>query len=98
MPRTRSILPLALLLVTLPGCLYANFKFPLDEDLQETELGDKVGTSRLQAFLWLVMVGDAGTQAAAENGGIRVMTHADRAILSVLFGLYFRETTIVYGR
>lgn len=35
------------------GCLYAKIKVPLDSDVSETELGDKVGKSSCQSALWL---------------------------------------------
>ena len=36
-------------------------------------------------------------KAAAEQGGIATINHADMEVTSILFGLYSRETTIVYG-
>lgn len=90
-------LPLALLsLALLCGC-FVNVKVPLDTDLDRTQLGSKVGEASAQSVLWLVLWGDSGTQAAAEQGGITVITHADRQIFTILFGIYARETTIVYG-
>ncbi len=80
-----------------PGCLFADFKTTLDRDFDKTSLGTKQGESSAQAFLWLVAVGDAGAQAAAEDGKITVIHHADEEIVSVLFGLYYKQTTIVYG-
>ena len=88
---------LLLLAASLPGCLFANIQSPLDRDLDETSLGHKVGRSSWRSYLWAVAVGDAGTQAAAENGDITVIRHADEEIFSVLFGLYYVQTTIVYG-
>jgi hypothetical protein len=41
--------------------------------------------------------GDAGTQAAARNGGIKTLNHADTQIFSILGFVYTRQTTIVYG-
>lgn len=93
---------LAWLLVVFPllctGCLYTHISVPLDTDLQETDLGDKTGKSYYQSVMGLVAWGDAGTHAAAQNGGITTLKHADREILSMLFGLYYRETTVVYGK
>ncbi|MEE9127373.1 MAG: TRL domain-containing protein, partial [Planctomycetota bacterium] len=60
---------LAAFLLLLPGCLYAKVTVPLDTDLQETNLGDKTGKSLFQSVLWLFAWGDAGTQAAARDGG-----------------------------
>ena len=45
----------------------------------------------------MVAWGDAGTKAAAENGGITTILHADRKDFSILGGLYYEYTTIVYG-
>ena len=50
-----------------------------------------------KSLLWLVAWGDAGTKAAAENGNIKVIRHADSRFFSVLFGLYTEVTTVVYG-
>ena len=86
-----------LLLALTPSCVYSNIQTPLDVDLNETKLGDKVGESKFKSILWLVAWGDAGTQAAAENGGITTIHHADRKLYSVLFGLYYVQTTVVYG-
>lgn len=93
----RLTLLLVLLLLPAAGCLYAHYRTPLDTNLENTRLGDKVGTSERRAILWLFLWGDAGTSAAARNGGLRVIHHADREVLSVLFGLYFRERLILYG-
>jgi hypothetical protein len=41
--------------------------------------------------------GDAGTAKAAENGGLTTINHMDMQIFSILFGLYTRQKTIVYG-
>jgi hypothetical protein len=81
----------------MPGCLYVDVKVPLDTDLDRTELGDRVGKSKMQSVLWLFAWGDAGTQAAAQDCGLTVIRHADQEIFSVLFGLYSSRTTVVYG-
>ncbi len=81
----------------LSGCLYTNTRFPLDEDLWQTELGSKVGVASSHSVAWLVAWGDAGTKKAAENGGITVVNHMDMGIESYVFGLYVRRDTIVYG-
>ncbi len=90
-----AVLGLAVLL--LPGCVYAHVKQPLDTDLQATRLGSKVGKASNHAVLWLVAWGDASTQAAAQHGGITTINHADSEWLSVLWFVYGRQTTIVYG-
>ena len=85
------------LLLVLPGCLYANVKFPLDINLDKTELGDKVGEASGYSVLALFAWGDYGTQAAAENGGITTINHADQRLHSVLAFVWVKRTTIVYG-
>jgi hypothetical protein len=79
------------------GCLYSKIQRPLDRDFHITELGSKEGRSTNHSLLWLVSWGDAGTRAAAANGGISVIKHADQEFMAVLFGLYVRYTTVVYG-
>lgn len=87
----------ALVCVSLQSCMFTDIQVPLDTDLQETDLGDKTGESTLQSILGLVMWGDAGTQAAAKNGNISTLKHADQKIFSILWGVYYRQTTVVYG-
>ena len=79
------------------GCLYMKVKGPFDTDLNQTTLGDKIGKAHSQSILWLVAWGDAGTAAAAKEGGITTVNHMDVEVFSILFGLYLRTTTIVYG-
>jgi hypothetical protein len=88
---------LGLCLLASTGCIYMNVVQPLDTDLATTELGSKVGKSEAQAILGLVAWGDAGTQAAAKDGGIKTLRHADTQVFSILGFLYTRQTTIVYG-
>jgi hypothetical protein len=86
-----------LLAALLSGCIYSNVAIPLDTDLDETKLGANVGRSEAQSILWLFAWGDAGIQAAAKRGRLTTLRHADQRTLMVLFGLYTRQTTIVYG-
>jgi hypothetical protein len=79
------------------GCLYTNIQRPLDKNFHTTDLGSREGRASNRSILWLFAWGDAGTKAAAENGDISVITHADQEMLFVLFGLYFSVTTVVYG-
>ena len=88
---------LALLAVPLLAGCFINAKVPFDTDLDRTELGSKTGTATVRSVLWLVMWGDAGTQAAATNGGITTITHMDQELFVVLFGIYASETIVVYG-
>jgi hypothetical protein len=81
----------------LSGCFYAKVTTPLDTDVDKTVLGAKTGKAVAQSVLWAVAWGDAGTAAAAKNGGITTVNHMDREIFSVFFGIYTETTTIVYG-
>ena len=85
------------LMLSLGGCLYANVKTPLDQDLNQTELGSKIGRSNAYSILGLVSWGDAGTRAAAMDGDLKVINHMDVEYYIILLGLYTRRTTIVYG-
>jgi hypothetical protein len=97
----RSVLTVILLIglvtVLASGCVYTKVQRPQDKNYEKTELGSKEGRSQLQSILWIIAWGDGGTKAAAENGNIKVIKHADTETLVVLFGLYTRLTTVVYG-
>ena len=97
MKRTALLVVVLAFMVVLNGCLYANVIVPLDIDADKTAIGSKVGTSTCQSVLWLVAWGDASTEAAAKNGNISVVNHMDQEVFSILFGLYSKSTTIVYG-
>jgi len=79
------------------GCAYVHTKTPFDDDLNNTELGSKKGTAEAYSVLWLVAWGDASYAAAAQNGDIQVLKHADQEVYQVLLGLYTRWRVIVYG-
>jgi hypothetical protein len=79
------------------GCAYMHTQTPLDINFDNTSMGSKVGKSHTYSVLWLVSWGDGGTKAAAEGGGITGIKHADIETYIILFGLYARITTVVYG-
>ena len=91
----------AILLVALlsAGCanMYANYKFSNDIHVDNTVLGKKEGRASRHTVLWLVSWGDQGAAAAARNGGLATMNHMDSEIFQVLYGLYTRNTIVVYG-
>ncbi len=95
--KTTRIFALFSATLTLSGCLYVNVTSPLDIDMNETRTGSKVGESASHMILWAVAWGDAGTQAAAKEGGITNILNADRRTQSYVLGIYTKETTIVYG-
>ncbi len=93
----RLVLVALAAVVLLTGCLYMNVKTPYGTELNKTVLGQKTGKAYSQSVLWLVAWGDAGTQAAAKDGNITTVNHMDREVFSILFGLYSKTTTVVYG-
>jgi len=95
--RGMTLIILFTMLLFYSGCAYVNVKTPYDADLNLTELGTKSGTASAYSLLWLVSWGDASYAAAAKNGDIKVMRHADQEVVQVLFGLYSKWTVVVYG-
>ena len=79
------------------GCAYVNIKTPFDTDLNRTDLGSKKGIATAYSVLWLVSWGDASYAAAAKNGDITVLKHADQEMKQILLGLYTRWSVVVYG-
>ncbi|MFZ0613503.1 MAG: TRL domain-containing protein [Desulfobacterales bacterium] len=92
-----AVLVIGLVILLFQGCAYVNIRTPYDTDLNRTELGSKTGTAEAYSVLWLVAWGDASYSAAARNGQITVMNHADQEVVQVLFGLYTRWRIVVYG-
>lgn len=95
--RTILLFTIAVAILPLCGCVYFNVKTPLDTDLDRTSLGSKVGRSQAQSILGIAAWGDAGTQAAARDGGITTINHADQESFAILGFVYTRYRTIVYG-
>jgi hypothetical protein len=97
MVRPVRLLAAAAAALSLQGCIYLNATYPLDTNMNRTPLGTKTGQASAHSVLWLFAWGDAGTQAAARNGGLTVIHNADDKDLVILGGVYARRTTIVYG-
>ncbi len=95
--RTLFIAVIIMMMSLVTGCLYTHVMVPYDTNLDRTVLGPKQGQASMQSVLGLFAWGDAGSAAAAKQGGITTMNQMDREILIVLFGIYTRSTTIVYG-
>ena len=95
--RTIIVLIIATGLLVFSGCAYVNVKTPMDVDLNKTELGSKIGVAEAQSVMWLFAWGDASYAAAAANGGITTLRHADQEIFNLFFGLYVRWRVVVYG-
>jgi len=92
-----KLIVLSVLCLFTTGCLYTDIQMPMDKNFDKTELGVKEGESESHTVLYLVSWGDSGTKAAAEDGDVKVIRHADRKVFSILFGLYTKLTTVVYG-
>lgn len=78
------------------GWAYTNTQAPLDVDYDQTQLGSKTGRASVSSVLGLFAWGDASTTAAARDGGITTIRHADYEYLNVL-GVYTTFTTVVRG-
>jgi len=76
--------------------LYTGYQAPLDTDFDNTQMGSKKGEASVINVLGIVAVGDASAEAAAEDGRITNVMHADYSFLNVL-GVFSKYTTIVYG-
>ncbi|MFQ5586046.1 MAG: TRL domain-containing protein [Thermodesulfobacteriota bacterium] len=95
--KNRYLAVVLFIVVLVQGCAYSHVQRPLDINYDRTSLGTKVGRSHTQSVLWLLAWGDGGTRTAAKNGGITNITHADIEFYMILFGLYTRTTTVLYG-
>lgn len=76
--------------------VFSNVSAPMDVDMDPTEVGSKTGESSVSNILSLFSFGDASIAAAASNGGIQTIRHADYQYFNVL-GIYQRFTTVVHG-
>jgi hypothetical protein len=78
------------------GIIYSEFQAPLDIDFNATPVCSKSGQAESMSILGLIATGDASTKAAAANGGLNKIEHADYYYFNVL-GVVQRYRTIVYG-
>ena len=78
------------------GIIYTELRAPLDVDYQATPVTGKSGSAESMSILGLVATGDASAKAAADNGGIKKIEHADYYYFNVL-GVVQRYRTVVYG-
>lgn len=93
----KCLLLVVALAVSSTGCVYSKVTRPLDTNVSETVLGDKVGRASAHGVVFLAAWGDAGVAAAAKQGGLERVQHLDVESMIILFGLYVRVTTIAYG-
>ena len=97
MKHNKMIVVFAISVFLLTGCLYSHVTTPLDTNLDQTVLGHKVGKSSLYCVLWLFAWGDMSVAAAARQGEITTLHFMDMQTHMILFGLYTRQSIIVYG-
>lgn len=109
--KTLAALILSAITLTLVGCaptmsvpvapptasIFTSIQAPLDTDFDETQISNKSGRASTIWILGIVATGDASIKAAAVNGGISEVQHADYHYLNVL-GVFAKFTTIVYGK
>lgn len=60
-------------------------------------VGPKMGEANTSIILGIISVGDNNLQRAAENGGIRKVSHVEYADKVILGGVYIKHTTRVWG-
>ena len=84
------------------GGVYTDIKAPLMVDFNNTSLGSRTGTASTK-YLHIPLFGswsfaweDASIDAAAKQGNIKTVKHADYRMMQIL-GIYGEFTTIVYG-
>ena len=78
------------------GNVYTNYTAPLGVELTDTKIGPKTGEAKTTSILGLVAFGDASIQAAAKNGGLKKVYHADYKYFNIL-GIIKETTVIVNG-
>ena len=86
----------ALAATMLTSCATINSGAALAE---KAPIGQKVGEAKSTYFLglWSSQGEQNNIQQAAQNGGIKKVTQVEYVDQSVLFGLFIKHTTRVYG-
>lgn len=79
------------------GLIYTNTKAPLQLEYNNTQLGHKVGTATSNSILGLFAFGDNSVNAAAKDGGIKIVKHVDYEFTNVFFGAFTKTVVYVYG-
>ncbi|MCX7001499.1 MAG: TRL-like family protein [Candidatus Sumerlaeota bacterium] len=78
------------------GLIYADYKAPMDWNVNGTKMGSKTGIAESTSILGLIALGDCSINTAAKNGNIQTINHADYSYMNVL-GVYQSFKTTVYG-
>jgi hypothetical protein len=77
--------------------VYANWKAPMDLNVNKTTLGSKVGTAKCKAILSLFTSGSCSVAEAARNAGITTINHVEYEYENIGFFMYQVITVTVYG-
>lgn len=79
------------------GWVYNDTKSPISTNFKDTPVGTKMGTASASSLLWgLIGFGDCSIHAAARQGGLSRIYHADYEHFNIL-GIYTKTTVFVYG-
>jgi hypothetical protein len=79
------------------GLLVTSVSAPLDTDMEQTPFKQKKGSSSSMCILWLFSFGNAGIDAAAEDGGLTTIDYADYTYTNI-FGVFQLFKTKAYGK
>lgn len=90
---------LGLILSTGCAAIYNDIKAPMPELSVNTSAAGmtKVGRSECTSYVWVVALGDCSVAAAMKSGGVSRVHHVDSEVFAVVFGVYRKITTVVYG-
>lgn len=83
--------------ISAPGGMFSKLAAPMNLRFRGTELGPKRGEAHSVSVLGIISFGDASIAAAAREGGIKTIHHADTKMLSVFGPVYWQHTTVVCG-
>ena len=79
-----------------PGCLVQNYTLNKETTLAG-DIGSRTGVACVEGWFGLFTEGNAGIQAAAAAGGIRVIKAVDYEVYSLLGFVHTRTCTVVHG-
>lgn len=99
----KKVFGLLVIAALFTGCATQTpYGFVLIDNTLPLQVGDasakctKVGTATSQSYLAMIAIGDSSIEAAAKNGGITKINHADWKVKNIL-GFIGEYTTTVYG-
>lgn len=78
------------------GGIVTVVKAPMDTDVEQTNMGNKIGNASSISILGLVAFGDCSVTTAAKNGGLSKINQVDYKYINILF-VFQKFQTIAYG-